>query len=41
MSLLWNRETGIVRRESCMFAGTDSARLMFPAAELLRIAAGV
>ena len=38
MSLLWNRETGIVRRESCMFAGTDSARLMFPAAELLRIA---
>lgn len=37
MSLLWNRQTGIVRRESCMFAGTDHARLLFPAAELLRI----
>ena len=37
MSLLWNRQTGVVRRESCMFAGTDHARLLFPAAELLRI----
>lgn len=38
MSLLWNRKTGVVRRESCMFAGTDSVRLLFPASELLRIA---
>ena len=37
MSLLWNRKTGIVRRESCMFAGTDCVRLLFPAVELLRI----
>ncbi len=38
MSILWDRETGVVRQESGMFAGKDQVSLLFPATEILRVA---